>query len=146
MASFLIYLFCFLILFFISIQEYKTLCFILGSLISVQTVLSYYANTERIHDILFHLVSLSFVDLVMVVCCIANSIKLKQYNLWISSVALGSVFCTLLCIFEYYNFYYFQYAPLLIIEYLYFSIKPLQKFNPVFYVCSLLLIVPHTIS
>ena len=66
MVSFLIYLFCFLVLFFISKQEYKTLCFILVSLISVQIVLSYYANTERIHDILFYLVSLSFIDLVMV--------------------------------------------------------------------------------
>lgn len=146
MVSFLIYLFCFLVLFFISKQEYKTLCFILVSLISVQVVLSYYANTERIHDILFYLVSLSFIDLVMVVCCIANSIRLKQYSLWISGVALVSVFCTLLCIFDYYNFYYFQYAPLFIMEYLYFSIKPLQKFNLVFYICSLLLIVSHTIS
>lgn len=146
MASFLIYLFCFLVLFFISKQEYKTLCFILVSLISVQLVLSYYANTERIHDILFYLVSLSFIDLVMVICCIANSIKLKQYSLWISGVALVSVFCTLLCIFDYYNFYYFQYAPMFIMEYLYFSIKPQQKFNLVFYVCSLLLIVPHIIS
>ena len=146
MISFLIYLFCFLVLFFISKQEYKTLCFILVSLISVQLVLSYYANTERIHDILFYLVSLSFIDLVMVVCCIANSIRLKQYSLWISGVALVSVFCTLLCIFDYYNFYYFQYAPMFIMEYLYFSIKPPQKFNPIFYVCSLLLIVPHTIS
>lgn len=146
MVSFLIYLFCFLVLFFISKQEYKTLCFILVSLISVQVVLSYYANVERVHDILFYLVSLSFIDLVMVVCCIANSIKLKQYSLWISVVALVSVFCTLLCIFDYYNFYYFQYAPLLIMEYLYFSIKPLQKFNLVFYICSLLLIVPHIIS
>lgn len=146
MVSSLIYLFCFLVLFFISIQEYKTLCFILVSLISVQTVLSYYANTERIHDILFYLVSLSFIDLVMVVCCIANSIRLKQHSLLISGVVLVSVFCTLLCIFDYYNFYYFQYAPLLIMEYLYFSIKPQQKFNLVFYVCSLLLIVPHIIS
>lgn len=146
MVSFLIYLFCFLVLFFISKQEYKTLCFILVSLISVQVVLSYYANTEMVHDILFYLVSLSFIDLVMVVCCIANYIRLKQYSLWISGVALVSVFCTLLCIFDYYNFYYFQYAPLLIMEYLYFSIKPPQKFNPIFYVCSLLLIVPHTIS
>ena len=147
MVSFLIYLFCFLVLFFISKQEYKTLCFILVSLISVQLVLSYYANTGRIHDVLFYLVSLSFIDLVMVVCCIANSIRLKQYSLWISSgVALVSVFCTLLCIFDYYNFYYFQYAPLLIMEYLYFSIKPQQKFNLIFYVCSLLLIVPHIIS
>lgn len=145
MVSFLIYLFCFLVLFFISKQEYKTLCFILVSLISVQAVLSYYANTERIHDILFYLVSLSFIDLVMVLCCIANSIRLKQYSLWISGVALVSVFCTLLCIFDYYNFYYFQYAPLFIMEYLYFSIKPLQKCNPVFYSCSLLLIVPHMI-
>lgn len=146
MASFLIYLFCFLVLFFISKQEYKTLCFILVSLISVQVVLSYYANTERIHDVLFYLVSLSFIDLVMVVCCIANSVILKQHSLLISSVALISVFCTLLCIFDYYNFYYFQYAPLLIMEYLYSSIKPLQKFNLVFYICSLLLIVPHIIS
>ena len=146
MVSFLIYLFCFLVLFFISKQEYKTLCFILVSLISVQVVLSYYANTESIHDILFYLVSLSFIDLVMVVCCIANSIRLKQYSLWISGVVLASVFCTLLCIFDYYNFYYFQYVPLLIMEYLYFSIKPQQKFNLVFYVCSLLLIVPHIIS
>ena len=146
MVSFLIYLFFFLVLFFISKQEYKTLCFILVSLISVQVVLSYYANTERIHDILFYLVSLSFIDLVMVVCCIANSIRLKQYSLWISSVALVSVFCTLLCIFDYYNFYYFQYAPMFIMEYLYFSIKPQQKFNLVFYVCSLLIIEPHIIS
>lgn len=146
MVSFLIYLFCFLVLFFISKQEYKTLCFILVSLISIQLVLSYYASTERIHDILFYLVSLSFIDLVMVICCIANSIKLKQYSLWIAGVALVSVFCTLLCIFDYYKFYYFQYAPLFIMEYLYFSIKPQQKFNLVFYVCSLLLIVPHMIS
>ena len=146
MASFLIYLFCFLVLFFISKQEYKTLCFILVSLISVQVVLSYYANVERIHDILFYLVSLSFIDLVMVVCCIANSIRLKQYSLWISGVVLASVFCTLLCIFDYYNFYYFQYAPMFIMEYLYFSIKPQQKFNLVFYVYSLLLIAPHIIS
>lgn len=146
MASFLIYLFCFLVLFFISKQEYKTLCFILVSLISVQVVLSYYANTERIHDILFYLVSLSFIDLVMVVCCIANSIRLKQCSLWISGVVSGSVFGTLLCIFDYYNFYYLQYAPMFIMEYLYFSIKPQQKFNIVFYVCSLLLIVPHVIS
>ena len=146
MVSFLIYLFCFLVLFSISKQEYKTLCFILVSLISVQLVLSYYASTERIHDILFYLVSLSFIDLVMVLCCIANLIKLKQYNLWISSVALVSVFGTLLCIFDYYNFYYFQYAPMFIMEYLYFSIKPQQKFNLVFYVCSLILIVPHIIS
>lgn len=145
MVSFLIYLFCFLVLFFISKQEYKTLCFILVSLISVQLVLSYYANTERIHDILFYLVSLSFIDLVMVVCCIANSIRLKQYSLWVS-IALVSVFGTLLCIFDYYNFYYFQYAPLFIMEYLYFSIKPQQKFNYAFYICSLLLIVPHIIS
>ena len=146
MVSFLIYLFCFLVLFFISKQEYKTLCFILVSLTSVQVVLSYYANTERIHDILFYLVSLSFIDLVMVVCCIANSIRLKQHSLWISGVALVSVFCTLLCIFDYYNFYYFQYAHLLIIEYLYFYIKPQQKFNTIFYICSLILIVPHIIS
>ena len=147
MASFLIYLFCFLVLFFISKQEYKTLCFILVSLISVQVVLSYYANTERIHDILFYLVSLSFIDLVMVLCCIANnSIRLKQHSLRISSVALVSVFCTLLCVFDYYNFYYFQYAPMFIMEYLYFSIKPEQKFNLVFYVCSLILIIPHMIS
>ena len=146
MASFLIYLFCFLVLFFISKQEYKTLCFILVSLISVQVVLSYYANVERIHDILFYLVSLSFIYLAMIVCCIAHSIKLKQHSLWISGVALASVFCTLLCIFDYYNFYYFQYAPMFIMEYLYFSIKPPQKFNPIFYVCSLLLIVPHIIS
>ena len=146
MASFLIYLFCFLVLFFISIQEYKTLCFILVSLISIQVVLSYYANTERVHDILFYLVSLSFIDLVMVFCCIANSIRLKQYSLWISGVVLVSVFCTLLCIFDYYNFYYFQYVPMFIMEYLYFSIKPEQKFNLVFYVCSFILIVPHIIS
>lgn len=146
MVSFLIYLSCFLVLFFISKQEYKTLCFILISLISVQVVLSYYANTERIHDILFYLVSLSFIDLAMVLCCITNLIKLKQYSLWISGVALVSVFCTLLCIFDYYNFYYFQYAPMIIMEYLYFSIKPQQKFNLVFYVCSLLLIIPHIIS
>lgn len=146
MVSFLIYLFCFLVLFFISKQEYKTLCFILVSLISVQVVLSYYANTERIHDILFYLVSLSFIDLVMVLCCIANTIRLKQQSLWISSVALVSVFSTLLCIFDYYNFYYFQYAPMFIMEYLYFSIKPEQKFNHAFYICSLLLIVPHMIS
>ena len=147
MASFLIYLFCFLVLFFISKQEYKTLCFISISLISVQIILSYYANTERIHDILFYLVSLSFIDLVMVLCCIANnSIRLKQHSLWISGIALISVFCTLLCIFDYYNFYYFQYAPMFIMEYLYFSIKPQQKFNLVFYVCSLMLIVPHIIS
>ena len=146
MASFLIYLFCFLVLFFISKQEYKTLCFILVSLISVQLVLSYYANTERLHDILFYLVSLSFIDLVMVLCCIANSIRLKQQSLWISSVALVSVFCTLLCIFDYYNFYYFQYAPMFIMEYLYFSIKPQQKFNLVFYVCALILTIPHVIS
>lgn len=145
MASFLIYLFCFLVLFFISKQEYKTLCFILVSLISIQLILSYYANTERIHDILFYLVSLSFIDLVMVACCIANSIRLKQYSLLISGVALVSVFCTLLCIFDYYNFYYFQYAPLFIMEYLYFSIKPQQKFNYTFYICSLLLIIPHII-
>ena len=146
MVSFLIYLFCFLVLFFISKQDYKTLCFILVSLISIQIVLSYYANTEMIHDILFYLVSLSFIDLVMVVCCIANSIKLKQHNLWISGIALISVFCTLLCIFDYYNFYYFQYAPMIIMEYLYFSIKPQQKFSLIFYICSLLLIVPHMIS
>mgnify|MGYP003455625763 FL=1 len=146
MTSFLIYLLCFLVLFFISTQEYKILCFILVSLISIQVVLSYYANTERIHDILFYLVSLSFIYLAMIVCCIANSIKLKQHSLWISGVALASVFCTLLCIFDYYNFYYFQYAPMFIMEYLYFSIKPPQKFNPIFYVCSLLLIVPHTMS
>lgn len=146
MVSFLIYLFCFLILFFISKQEYKTLCFILVSLISVQVVLSYYANTERIHDILFYLVSLSFIDLVMVLCCISTHIILKQHSLWVAGIALASVFGTLLCIFDYYNFYYFQYAPLFIMEYLYFSIKPPQKFNPIFYVCSLLLIVPHTIS
>lgn len=146
MASFLIYLLCFLVLFFISKQEYKTLCFILISLISVQVVLSYYANTERIHDILFYLVSLSFIDLVMVLCCISNSIRLKQHSLWISGIALASVFCTLLCIFDYYNFYYFQYAPLFIMEYLYFSTKPQQKFNLVFYICSLLLIIPHIIS
>ena len=146
MVSFLIYLFCFLVLFFISKQEYKTLCFILVSLMSVQIVLSYYANTERIHDILFYLVSLSFIDLVMVVCCISNSIKLKKYSLGISGIALVSVFCTLLCIFDYYKFYYFQYAPLFIMEYLYFSIKPQQKFTLVFYVCSLLLIIPHMIS
>ena len=146
MTSFLIYLLCFLVLFFISKQEYKTLCFILVSLISVQVVLSYYANTERIHDILFYLVSLSFIDLIMVVCCIANFIRLKQHSLCISGIVLVSVFCTLLCIFDYYNFYYFQYAPLFIMEYLYFSIKPLQKFNPIFYVCSLILIAPHTIS
>ena len=146
MVSFLIYLFCFLVLFFISKQEYKTLCFILVSLISVQLVLSYYANTERIHDILFYLVSLSFIDLVMVVCCIANSVILKQPILWISCVSLASVFCTLLCIFDYYNFYYFQYAPMFIMEYLYFSIKPQQKFNLIFYVYSLMLIVPHMIS
>lgn len=146
MASFLIYLLCFLVLFFISKQEYKTLCFILVSLISVQLVLSYYTNTERVHDILFYLVSLSFIDLVTVLCCIANSLRLKQYNLWLSGIALASVFCTLLCVFDYYNFYYFQYAPMFIIEYLYFSIKPQQKFNPIFYICSLLLIVPHMIS
>jgi hypothetical protein len=146
MVSFLIYLFCFLVLFFISKQEYKTLCFILVSLISVQIVLSYYANTERIHDILFYLVSLSFIDLVMALCCIANIIKLKQHSLWVAGIALASVFCTLLCIFDYYNFYYFQYAPMFIMEYLYFSIKPQQKFNLVFYVCSLILIVPHIIS
>lgn len=146
MVSFLIYLFCFLVLFFISKQEYKTLCFILVSLISVQLILSYYASTERVHDILFYLVSLSFIDLVMVLCCIANSIKLKQYSLWISGVALVSVFSTLLCIFDYCNFYYFQYAPMIIMEYLYFSIKPQQKFSLVFYICSLLLIVPHIIS
>ena len=146
MVSFLIYLFCFLVLFFISKQEYKTLCFILVSLISVQLVLSYYASTERVHDILFYLVSLSFIDLVMVVCCIANSIRLKQYSLWISGVALASVFGTLLCIFDYYNSYYLQYAPMFIMEYLYLSIKPQQKFNPIFYICSLLLIVPHMIS
>ena len=146
MVSFLIHIFCFLVLFFISKQEYKALCFILVSLISVQVILSYYASTERIHDILFYLVSLSFIDLVMVVCCISNSIKLKQYSLWISGVALVSVFCTLLCIFDYYNFYYFQYAPMFIMEYLYFSIKPQQKFNHIFYICSLLLIVPHMIS
>lgn len=146
MVSFLIYLFCFLVLFFISKLEYKTLCFILVSLISVQVVLSYYANTERIQDILFYLVALSFIDLVMVLCCIANLIKLRQHKLWISCVVLVSVFCTLLCIFDYYNFYYFQYAPMLIMEYLYFSIKPQQKFNLVFYVCSLLLIAPHIIS
>lgn len=146
MASFLIYLFCFLVLFFISKQEYKILCFILVSLISVQVVLSYYANTERIHDILFYLVSLSFIDLVMVICCIANSIRLKQHNLLMSGGVLVSVFCTLLCIFDHYNFYYFQYAPMFIMEYLYFSIKPQQKFNPIFYICSLILIVPHIIS
>ena len=146
MVSFLIYLFCFLVLFFISKQEYKTLCFILVSLISVQVVLSYYANTGRIHAVLFYLVSLSFIDLVLVICCVANSIRLKQYNLWISGVVLVSVFCTLLCIFDYYNFYYLQYAPMFIMEYLYFSIKPQQKFNPIFYICSLLLIVPHIIS
>lgn len=146
MVSFLIYLFCFLVLFFISKQEYKTLCFILVSLISVQLILSYYANTERVHDILFYLVSLSFIDLVMVLCCISNSIRLKQHSLWISGIALASVFCTLLCIFDYYNFYYFQYAPLFIMEYLYFSIKPQQKFSLVFYICSLLLIIPHIIS
>lgn len=146
MASFLIYLFCFLVLFFISKQEYKTLCFILVSLISIQVVLSYYANTERIHDILFYLVSLSFIDLVMVICCISNSIRLKQHSLWVSGVVLVSVFCTLLCIFDYYNFYYFQYAPMFIMEYLYFSIKPQQKCNLVFYVCSLILIVPHVVS
>lgn len=146
MASFLIYLFCFLVLFFISKQEYKILCFILVSLISVQMVLSYYANIERIHDVLFYLVSLSFIDLVMVVCCIANTLRLKQHSLWMSGVALVSVFCTLLCVFDYYNFYYFQYTPMFIMEYLYFSIKPLQKFNPIFYICSLLLIAPHVIS
>lgn len=146
MVSFLIYLFCFLVLFFISKQEYKTLCFILVSLISVQIVLSYYANTERIHDILFYLVSLSFIDFVMVLCCISNSIKLKQHSLLMSGVVLVSVFCTLLCIFDYYNFYYFQHAPLFIMEYLYFSIKPQQKFNPVLYLCFLILIVPHMIS
>ena len=146
MVSFLIYLFCFLVLFFISKQEYNILCFISVSLISVQVVLSYYANTERMHDILFYLVSLSFIDLVMVICCISNSIKLKQYSLLISGVALVSVFCTLLCIFDYYKFYYFQYAPLFIMEYLYFSIKPQQKFNSIFYICSLLLIIPHIIS
>ena len=146
MVSFLIYLFCLLVLFFISKQEYKTLCFILVSLISVQLVVSYYANTERVHDILFYLVSLSFIDLVMVLCCISNSIRLKQHSLWVSGVALVSVFCTLLCIFDYYNFYYFQYAPMFIMEYLYFSIKPQQKCNPVFYSCSLLLIFPHMIS
>ena len=122
------------------------MCFILVSLISFQVILSYYANTERIHDVLFYLVSVSFIDLVMVVCCIANSIILKQHGLWVSSVALGSVFGTLLCIFDYYNFYYFQYAPMFIMEYLCFSIKPQQKFNPIFYICSLLLIVPHIIS
>ena len=146
MASFLIYLFCFLVLFFISKQEYKTLCFILVSLISVQVVLSYYANTERVHDILFYLVSLSFIDLVMVVCCISTHIILKQHSLWVAGIALVSVFGTLLCIFDYYNFYYFQYTPMFIMEYLYFSIKPQQKFNLVFYVCSLLLIAPHIIS
>lgn len=109
------------------------MCFILVSLISVQLILSYYASTERVHDILFYLVSLSFIDLVMVICCIANSIRLKQQSLWISSVALVSVFSTLLCIFDYYNFYYFQYAPMIIMEYLYFSIKPQQKFNPISY-------------
>lgn len=146
MVSFLIYLFCFLVLFFISKQEYKTLCFILVSLISVQIVLSYYANTERIHDILFYLVSLSFIDLVMVICCISTHMILKQHSLWVAGIALASVFCTLLCIFDYYNFYYFQYAPMIIMEYLYFSIKPQQKFSLVFYICSLILIVPHMIS
>lgn len=146
MVSFLIYLFCFLVLFFISKKEYKTLCFILVSLISVQVVLSYYASTERIHDVLFYLVSLSFIDLVMVLCCIVNSIRLKQYSLLMAGVVLVSIFCTLLCIFDYYSFYYFQYAPLFIMEYLYFSIKPQQKLNQIFYICSLLLIVPHIIS
>lgn len=146
MVSFLIYLFCFLVLFFISKQEYKALCFILVSLISVQLILSYYASTERVHDILFYLVSLSFIDLVMVVCCISTHMILKQHSLWVAGVALVSVFGTLLYIFDYYNFYYFQYAPMFIMEYLYFSIKPQQKFNLVFYVCSLLLIVPHIIS
>ncbi|WBF79420.1 hypothetical protein BNCALIDO_00030 [Aeromonas phage vB_AdhM_TS9] len=146
MVSFLIYLFCFLVVFFISKQEYKTLCFILVSLISVQLVLSYYASTERIHDVLFYLVSLSFIDLVMVICCISNNIIMKQHSLWTSCIALVAVFCTLLCIFDYYNFYYFQYAPMLIMEYLYFSIKPQQKFNLLFYGWSLSLVIPHIYS
>lgn len=146
MLSFLIYLFCFFILFFISKQEYKILCFILLSLVSVQIVLAYYVYIMTIYDILFYLVLLSFIDLIMVICCIANNIRMKQHILWTSCIALVAVFCTLLCIFDYYNFYYFQYAPMLIMEYLYFSIKPQQKFNLLFYGWSLSLVIPHICS
>ena len=146
MLSLLVYIFCFCSLFFITKQEYKIPCFMLVVVLSFQLILSYYVVTNKIQDILFYLVMLSFLDLIMVSCIIANNIIIKEYNILMSIVAMFAVFSTLLSVFNYYDFYYFQYSPMIIMEYLYFSIKQQQKYTPLYYTMSLLLVVPHLIT
>ena len=146
MLSLLIYLFCFIVLFVISIQEHKTICFVLLSLILLQLIFCYYVRIGKITDILFYLVTLSLLDLLMVFSVIINNFILKDYHITMSFVALLAVFCTLFSIFDFYKFYYFQSAPMVVMEYLYFSIKQQPKFNIIYYALSITLVIPHILT
>ena len=146
MLNLLVYLFCFVLLFFISKQQYRYICFVIINLLSSQLVLSYYANIGKIQDVLFYLVVLSFIDLLMISSVITNNILNKDYHIIMSIVALGAVFSTLLTIFDYYRFYYFQASYMVVMEYIYFTIKQQERFTILYYLVSLVLIIPHLID
>lgn len=145
MLSFLTYLLCFSLLFVIVKQEYKIVNFILIIFISFQTILSYYMNTGKIQDILYYLTFLSIIDLFIVASVIINTIIIKDCNIFSSLFVLLTAIATFLCIFDYYTFYYFQYVPMFLMEYCYFTIKPKKEYTNIYYVLSLTLLVFHII-
>lgn len=145
MLSFLTYLLCFSLLFTIVGQEYKVVNFILIIFISFQIILSYYMNTGKIQDVLYYLTFLSIIDLFIVFSVIINTLVIKDCNIFSSSFILLSAISTFLCIFDYYTFYYFQYTPMFLMEYCYFTVKPNREYTNIYYVLSLTLLVPHAI-
>lgn len=146
MLSLLIYLFVFILLFCIAEKQFKVVCFSIICLLSLQLIFSYHISIGSFDDILLYLVILSFIDLLMVFCIIIKNFIIKDYQIIMSVVAILSVFATLFSIFDYYNYYYLQYAPMIVMEYLYFSIKQQPKFNILYYTTSILLVVPHIIT
>lgn len=146
MLSLFIYFFIFILLFCITEKQSKVVCFSIICLLSLQLIFSYYISIGNFDDILLYLVILSFIDLLMVFCVIINNFIIKDYQIIMSSVAILSIFATLFSIFDYYNYYYLQYAPMIVVEYLYFSIRNQLKFNVLYYATSILLVVPHIIT
>lgn len=146
MIDILIYLFLFTTLLFISDNDYKGICFIIITLLTVQSILAYYVSLSLIQDTLFYLVLCSFLDLIMIFCVIINNINNKKYHIGMSILALLAVFANILCVFNYYTFYYFQYSYLLIMEYVFFTIDYKDNFKYAYYIVSLFLILPHMIT
>lgn|SRR5574343_119474 len=146
MIDILIYLFLFTTLLFISTDNYKVICFTIISLLTIQLILAHYVSLGLIQDSLLYLVLCSFLDLILIFCVIVNNINNKKYYIGMSILALLAVFANVLCIFNYYTFYYFQYSYLIIMEYAFFTVEYKDNLKYCYYVTSLFLILPHILT